>query len=188
MCSVTQSCLTLCGPVDCSPPAPLSMGFPRQEYWSGVPFPAPRDLPDPGIEPVSLASPALAGGLSITCTTWEAPAFKIITLEINTFYYQMFRTALGSYQTWFQNYLEDKPKKLSLSTSLGTSLKYDFRAVLGGYMLQHLRRAKGCGQIQVYNMVHGLKYHLILKWARFYHGTEYHIHTNVLRRKSEILK
>ena len=33
--------------------APLSMGFPRQEYWSGLPFPSPRDLPDPGIEPVS---------------------------------------------------------------------------------------------------------------------------------------
>ena len=38
--------------------APLSMEFPRQEYWSGLPFPSPGDLPDPGIEP---ASPALAG-------------------------------------------------------------------------------------------------------------------------------
>ena len=39
--------------------APLSMGFPRQEYWSGLPFPCPRDLPNPGVEP---ESPALAGG------------------------------------------------------------------------------------------------------------------------------
>ena len=39
--------------------APLSMGFPRQEYWSGLPFPPPGDLPDPGIKPISLASPAL---------------------------------------------------------------------------------------------------------------------------------
>ena len=54
-------------------------------------------------------------------------------------------------------------KKISLSTLLGTSLKYDFRAVLGVYMLEHLRRVKGCGQIQVHNMVNGLKYHLILK-------------------------
>ena len=38
--------------------APLSMGFPRQEYWSGLPFPSPEDLPDPRIKPVS---PALAG-------------------------------------------------------------------------------------------------------------------------------
>ena len=41
--------------------APLSMGFPRQEYWSGLPFPSPGDLPDPGIKPASLTSPALAG-------------------------------------------------------------------------------------------------------------------------------
>ena len=40
--------------------APLSMGFFRQEYWSGLPFLSPRDLPDPGIKPTSLASPALA--------------------------------------------------------------------------------------------------------------------------------
>ena len=42
--------------------APLSMEFPRQEYWSGLPSPSPGDLPDPGIEPASLESPALAGG------------------------------------------------------------------------------------------------------------------------------
>ena len=40
--------------------APPSMGFSRQEYWIGLPFPPPGDLPDPGIEPASLASPALA--------------------------------------------------------------------------------------------------------------------------------
>ena len=43
--------------------APLSMGFSRQEYWSGLPFPPPGHLPDPGIEP---ASPALAGGFFTT--------------------------------------------------------------------------------------------------------------------------
>ena len=41
--------------------APLSMGFSRQGYWSGLSFPSPGDHPDPGIEPTSLASPALAG-------------------------------------------------------------------------------------------------------------------------------
>ena len=41
---------------------PLSMGFSRQEYWSGLPCPLPGDLPDPGIEPAFLKSPALAGG------------------------------------------------------------------------------------------------------------------------------
>ena len=42
--------------------ASMSMGFSRQEYWSGLPFHLPGDLPDPGIQPVSLLSPALAGG------------------------------------------------------------------------------------------------------------------------------
>ena len=49
--------------------APLSMRFSRQEYWSGLPCPPPGDLPDPGIEPASLMSPALAGR---SFTTWEA--------------------------------------------------------------------------------------------------------------------
>ena len=53
---VTQSCLTLCSLVDCSRQVPLSMGFSRQEYWSGLPFPSPGDLPDPVIE---LWSPSL---------------------------------------------------------------------------------------------------------------------------------
>ena len=46
--------------------APLSMGFSRQEYWSGLPFPSPGDLLDPGIEPTSPVFPALAGGFSTT--------------------------------------------------------------------------------------------------------------------------
>ena len=46
--------------------APLSMEFSRQEYWIGLPFPPPGDLPDPEIEPTSLASPALAGGFFTT--------------------------------------------------------------------------------------------------------------------------
>ena len=46
--------------------APLSMGFSRQEYWRRLPFPPPEDLLNPGIEPASLASPALAGGFLTT--------------------------------------------------------------------------------------------------------------------------
>ena len=55
---------TLCNPLGCSLQAPLSMEFSRQEYWSGLPFLPPRGLSNPGIEPVSPASPALAGGFS----------------------------------------------------------------------------------------------------------------------------
>jgi len=62
---VAQSCPTLCDPTDCSLPVyrgqvPLSMEFPRQEYWSGLPFLSPADLPNPVIEP---RSPAIAGTL-----------------------------------------------------------------------------------------------------------------------------
>ena len=52
--------------------APLSMVFSRQEYWSGLPFPIPGNLPEPGVEPAS-PSPALAGGFVYHCATWEAP-------------------------------------------------------------------------------------------------------------------
>ena len=46
--------------------APLFMGFPRQEYWSGLPFPSPGDLPNLGIEPVSPAAPTFADGVYTT--------------------------------------------------------------------------------------------------------------------------
>ena len=52
--------------------APLSMEFPRQESWSQSPFPPPGDLPNSGIEPTSLISPVLAGGIFTTSTTWKA--------------------------------------------------------------------------------------------------------------------
>ena len=51
--------------------APPSVGFSRQEYWSGLPFPPPGDLPDPGSESASLMPPALAGGFFTTGTTGE---------------------------------------------------------------------------------------------------------------------
>ena len=52
-------CPTLCNPMDCSLPGSSSMGFSKQEYWSGLSCPSPGDLPDPGIEPESSAAPAL---------------------------------------------------------------------------------------------------------------------------------
>ena len=54
-CLVTKSCLTLSNAMDCSPPGSSVHGFPRQEYWSGLPFPSPGDLPNPGIEHMSPA-------------------------------------------------------------------------------------------------------------------------------------
>ena len=53
--SVARSCPALCDPMDCRPDGAFVHGFSGQEYWSGLPFPAPGGLPDPGIEPESLA-------------------------------------------------------------------------------------------------------------------------------------
>ena len=60
---VTQSCLTLYNPMDCRLPGSSVHGFPRQEYWSGLPFPSPSDLSDPGI---AIASPAWQADSVIT--------------------------------------------------------------------------------------------------------------------------
>ena len=57
------------------------MGFSRQEHWSGLPCPSPADLPDPGIEAVSVVSLALGGGFFTTSATWEA------LVENKTVYY-----------------------------------------------------------------------------------------------------
>ena len=57
--------------------APLSMGFSRQEYWSGLPCPPSGNLPNPGMEPTSLTSPVLTGRFFTTSTTWEAPSSQV---------------------------------------------------------------------------------------------------------------
>ena len=66
-CSVAQDVKFFATPCTVAHQVPLSMGFPRQGYWSGLPFPSPGDLSGPGIEP---ASPALAGRFFTT----EPPA------------------------------------------------------------------------------------------------------------------
>ena len=81
VCSVAQWCPTLCDPSDCILLAALSMEFSRQEYWNGLPFPTPGDSPDLGIEPTSLASPALAGKFVTTSATWEAHVTCIISFN-----------------------------------------------------------------------------------------------------------
>ena len=70
--SIDKLCLTLATPWTVAHQAPLSMGFSRQEYWSGLPFPSPGDLPNPGIEP---GSPAL-----------QADALKDINVHSSTIY------------------------------------------------------------------------------------------------------
>ena len=80
--------------------APLSMRFPRQEYWSRLPFPSPGNLPNPGIKPMSFVSSALAKWILYYCATREAgkcfPSIKILTflcdiiVAILCFYFSMY--------------------------------------------------------------------------------------------------
>ena len=79
--------------------APLFTGFPKQEYWSGLPFPSLGDLPNPGIEPVSLISPILSG-LFFISAAWKACMYKFIyNINIGTFYiiYNMYSNIYNIY-------------------------------------------------------------------------------------------
>ena len=85
---VVQSCPTLCNPMDQAPP---SMGFSRQEYWSGLPFASPGDLPNPGIEPKSPAfqADALTSEplIIVISSSWINPLIKIAGRNINKLRY-----------------------------------------------------------------------------------------------------
>ena len=72
------SVVSECHPIDCTPPGPSSMGLPRQEYLSELPFPPPGDLPNPRIKPASPVALALAEGSFTT----ETPGKPIFTLAI----------------------------------------------------------------------------------------------------------
>ena len=78
VCVCAQSCPTLCNPMNSSTPSSSVHGIFQQEVWSGLPFPPPGDLPDPGME---TESPTLAGGFFITEPPWE-PHFDI-TVSLN---------------------------------------------------------------------------------------------------------
>ena len=64
--------------------APLSMGFSSQEHWSKSSVPSPGNLPNIGIQPVSLASPALAGGFFTTSASWEALILRAYTSHLGS--------------------------------------------------------------------------------------------------------
>ena len=90
---VAQSCPTLCDPMDSSlHQAPPSMGFFRQEYWSGLPFPSSGNLPDPGIKPRSPALqtdalPSEPPGKSITEPYRLQPYRKRIIYKVSIFFF-----------------------------------------------------------------------------------------------------
>ena len=65
------------GSMNCSPPGSSLHGFSRQDYWSGLPCSPPGDLPHPGMEPTSLTSPGLAGGIFTTSAAWETHSYHM---------------------------------------------------------------------------------------------------------------
>ena len=83
MCLVAQSCPTVCNPVDRSPPGSSAIGFPRQEYWSGFPFPPPEHFPNSGIQPMSPVSLILAGRF-LTTEPPVKPACVYVCVYIHT--------------------------------------------------------------------------------------------------------
>ena len=81
--SRVRLCVT---PLTAAHQAPLSMEFSREEYWSRLLCPPPGDLPDPGIKPTSLMSPALAGGFFTTSATWEVPK-SFLSFSLSLFFF-----------------------------------------------------------------------------------------------------
>ena len=98
-CSVAQSFLTLSTPWAIACQSPLSMGFSRQEYWGGLPFPSPGDLSDPGIEP---RSPAMQAD-SLTTELWGKPNYMVD----NLIYWDCINVYLSSINSFVLDYLKE---------------------------------------------------------------------------------
>ena len=78
---LTQSCLTLYDPIDYSPPGSSVHGIFQTEYWSGLLFLSLEDLPDPGDQPISLASPALAGRFFTTAPLGKTCIYTLLCIK-----------------------------------------------------------------------------------------------------------
>ena len=111
--------------------APLSMGFPRQEYWNGLPFLSPGDLPNPGIKPASFMFPALAGMFFTTSATLENNTMKSQTYHpastiINTNFWSALFITTCSHPPHY--YFEANSRYIisSISISLSSTKIYHF--------------------------------------------------------------
>ena len=102
VCSVAQSCLTLCNCMDCSHPGSSVHGIFQARILGGSPSPPPGHLPNPGIKLVSLMFPALRSGSFTTSTTWEGILFKKKRLCMETAKKKFF-LELGSFSSFLEN-------------------------------------------------------------------------------------
>ena len=96
VCICVQSCMTAWDPWTIACQAPLSVGLSRKEYCSGLPCPIPGNLSDPGIEPISLASPALTGGFFPIVPSWKpqssewgSPKYSTQDSQLRVKFYQV---------------------------------------------------------------------------------------------------
>ena len=105
----------------------MSMGFSRQEYWSGLPCPSPGDLPDPGIKFASLTSPSLAGGFFTTSAIWKTSAFHEGSIKLPSGSFQVNR--LQAEKLLQKNPKNDLHHTLN-SLNIGSSL-YKHTLVIG---------------------------------------------------------
>ena len=111
--------------------APLSMGFSRQEYWSGLPFPPPGYLPKPGSKPTSLASPALAGGFFTTVPPGKPNhTFKALNFAHDLSYHFMSAFNQALHQTPHTQYLQPCWLQLSAVLMQTTSVLSEFSNVI----------------------------------------------------------
>ena len=120
---VIKLCLTFSNPLDCSPQATLSMGFPRQEYWSRLPFLSPGILPNPGIEP---RSPALRVIL-YQLNHQESPSFCLYPVPI--FLLQFFLICMCLIMVWNKkNYVYNQTSlRIIMNWSLWPRLMGNFQ-------------------------------------------------------------
>ena len=125
--------------------APLSMEFSRQEYWSGLPFLIPEDPPDPGSEPASLASPALAGGLFTTAPPGKPQHIHTMCIKwVNT----ILLSTGDETQYLIINYNGKESEKATQGSNPGLP---HCRWIL--YQLSHKGSPQKCVYIYLYNWI-----------------------------------
>ena len=127
---VAKSCLILATPWTVARQAPLSMGFSRQEYWSGLSFPSPGGLPDPGIEPEFPVSPALACGLFTSREVQPHDYAALISMHCRQILYCLSHQGSPFHLEWFSttpigatkqtNFLPDCPHSYCTSPGCNT--------------------------------------------------------------------
>ena len=98
-----QSCLTLCDPMDCSQPGSFVHGILQERILKWLPRPPSRDLPDPGLEPVSLISPALAGRFFTTSAIGKphSQSYSSAICLKSTFLLDILRVESTSHSYWY---------------------------------------------------------------------------------------